>query len=613
MSNYTNISFDKVKFTGGYWKKRYELNRDISVKSVRNRFEETGRFEALRYTYSEGKLRPHVYFDSDVAKWIEAVAYLIKSGNKCEEEKKLCEELIASMEKHQRDDGYLNSYFQQIDPENIFTRRGDHELYCAGHLLEAAIAYDNATNDPRFLNVMKRYMDCIEKAFIIDKTAKFSTPGHEEIELALLKMYEYTQDKKYLDMAMFFIDSRGTTDEPILKILDKAYDQNDTPLREVTEAVGHAVRAGYIYTAMAEAGRLADDKELADAAKRIYDNIITSRMYITGGIGASPKGEAFTVRYDLPNLEAYSESCAAISMLFYSLGMQKYGLNAKYPAIIERILYNGLPVSTALDGKSFFYQNPLEIHMASVDKDVAMAPSNKTHLPPRHRAEVFECSCCPPNINRTYARIGDFFLAEYENTLVINQYAAMTAVTDKANITVDTVYPVDGKVNIRISNNQYDSIYLRKPEWCDSYTISIDATEKDGYIIIKGASELEFLIDFNMEIYFVESHPSIRGNNGLVALCYGPTVYCLERLDNDFDLGAASLDVKEALISAKKIPTAEYALPDIETEGFVDEYFNELYRKVRQLKADKTKLRFRPYWTFANREECDMRVWIRRQ
>ena len=251
--------------------------------------------------------------------------------------------------------------------------------------------------------------------------------------------------------------------------------------------------------------------------------------------------------------------------------------------------------------------------MASVDKDVAMAPSNKTHLPPRHRAEVFECSCCPPNINRTYARIGDFFLAEYENALVINQYAAMNAVTDKANITVDTVYPVDGKVNIRISNNQYDSIYLRKPEWCDSYTISIDATEKDGYIIIKGASELEFSIDFNMEIYFVESHPSIRGNNGLVALCYGPTVYCLERLDNNFDLGAASLDVKEALISAKKIPTAEYALPDIETDGFVDEYFNELYRKVRQLKADKTKLRFRPYWTFANREECDMRVWIRRQ
>lgn len=614
MSKIKNISFDKIVFNSGYWKKRYELNRDVSLKSVRNRFEDTARFEALRFSYKEGQPLPHVYFDSDVAKWIEAVAYLVKSGNPCTEELALCEELIDSMEKNQRSDGYLNSHFQQIEPENIFTKRDAHELYCAGHLLEAAIAYSDATNDTKFLDIMKRYFDCIEKAFITEKTSKFSTPGHEEIELALIKMYEYTKDKKYLDMAMFFIDSRGTCDDVLFNILTKDYDQNAMPVRELKEAVGHAVRATYLFIAVAAAGRVTNDKELISVAERLFDNITTKQMYITGGIGASVKGEALTIEYDLPNLEAYSETCAAIALLLFSLEMQKYGLNAKYPAVIERILYNGLPSSTSIDGKSFFYQNPLEIHIASVNKDVSMAPANKTHYAPRHRSEIFSCSCCPPNINRIYARIGDVFLSEYNNdsgkALVINQFAAITADTENAKLTMSTAFPADGKINISLSNNNYSAVYIRKPEWCESYTTDAVATEKDGYIIIKTSKEMSFYIDFSMNVFFAETNPSVRDNNGRVALCYGPTVYCLERLDNDFDLGAVSVDVSAALETAKKIPSEEYALPDIELDGFVDEYFPQLYRKAT-LNKNKTKLRFRPYWTFANREECDMKIWIR--
>ena len=614
MSKIKNISFDKIVFNSGYWKKRYELNRDVSLKSVRNRFEDTARFEALRFSYKEGQPLPHVYFDSDVAKWIEAVAYLVKSGNPCTEELVLCEELIDSMEKNQRSDGYLNSHFQQIEPENIFTKRDAHELYCAGHLLEAAIAYSDATNDTKFLDIMKRYFDCIEKAFITEKTSKFSTPGHEEIELALIKMYEYTKDKKYLDMAMFFINSRGTCDDVLFNILTKDYDQNAMPVRELKEAVGHAVRATYLFIAVAAAGRVTNDKELISVAERLFDNITTKQMYITGGIGASVKGEALTIEYDLPNLEAYSETCAAIALLLFSLEMQKYGLNAKYPAVIERILYNGLPSSTSIDGRSFFYQNPLEIHIASVNKDVSMAPANKTHYAPRHRSEIFSCSCCPPNINRIYARIGDVFLSEYNDdsgkALVINQFAAITADTENAKLTMSTAFPADGKINISLSNNNYSAVYIRKPEWCESYTTDAVATEKDGYIIIKASKEMSFYIDFSMNVFFAETNPSVRENNGRVALCYGPTVYCLERLDNDFDLGAVSVDVSAALETAKKIPSEEYALPDIELDGFVDEYFPQLYRKAT-LNKNKTKLRFRPYWTFANREECDMKIWIR--
>lgn len=614
MSKIKNISFDKIVFNSGYWKKRYELNRDVSLKSVRNRFEDTARFEALRFSYKEGQPLPHVYFDSDVAKWIEAVAYLVKSGNPCTEELALCEELIDSMEKNQRSDGYLNSHFQQIEPENIFTKRDAHELYCAGHLLEAAIAYSDATSNTKFLDIMKRYFDCIEKAFITEKTSKFSTPGHEEIELALIKMYEYTKDKKYLDMAMFFIDSRGTCDDVLFNILTKDYDQNAMPVRELKEAVGHAVRATYLFIAVAAAGRVTNDKELISVAERLFDNITTKQMYITGGIGASVKGEALTIEYDLPNLEAYSETCAAIALLLFSLEMQKYGLNAKYPAVIERILYNGLPSSTSIDGRSFFYQNPLEIHIASVNKDVSMAPANKTHYAPRHRSEIFSCSCCPPNINRIYARIGDVFLSEYNDdsgkALVINQFAAITADTENAKLTMSTAFPADGKINISLSNNNYSAVYIRKPEWCESYTTDAVATEKDGYIIIKTSKEMSFYIDFSMNVFFAETNPSVRDNNGRVALCYGPTVYCLERLDNDFDLGAVSVDVSAALETAKKIPSEEYALPDIELDGFVDEYFPQLYRKAT-LNKNKTKLRFRPYWTFANREECDMKIWIR--
>lgn len=611
MQEVKNISFNNVNFDNGFWKLRYDLNRQVSIKSVYERFEASGRFDALRFCYAEGKPYPHIFFDSDVAKWIEAVAYLIqKDKNGYSEEQKIIDELVEDMAKNQLESGYLNSHFIQIEPQNIFTDRSCHELYCAGHLIEAAIAYDKATAKRKMLEVMLRYVDYIEKAFIFKKTAKFTTGGHEEIELALLKLYEHTGTKKYLDLALWFINNRGNNKEgPLSNVFNKKYDQSEIPVRTLEEAEGHAVRAVYLYVAMSEAALKTKDKELQTACERLFDNIINKRMYVTGGIGSSANGETFTVPYDLPNLEAYSESCAAIGLLFFALSMQQFGLNAKYPAVIERIMYNNLLSSTSLDGKAFFYENPLEFHLPSIDKETSISPANRTRLPIRERLEVFDCSCCPPNINRIFAKIGDVFFSETSSALIVNQYGAVTLSTEKIDLTMQTEYPVNGKIKLTCNDNRYDKIYLRKPEWCDTYKIRFNGSyrEENRYILLENTPEaLEAEIDFCMRPYFVEANPNVRADAGKIALCYGSTVYCLESVDNPTPLHAISLSPRQI---PRKQKAEDYPLPDFTAQGFMEKEFDGLYRKALREKHS-VALRFRPYYTFANRGECNMLVWI---
>ena len=608
MHKVRNIPFRQVDFNGGFWKRRYNLNRFVSIKSVYERFEETGRNDALRFNYKEGKSKPlHVFYDSDVAKWIEAVSYLIEKNGGYKKEQAEIDKMVDAMEKRQLENGYLNSYYIQVEPDKIFTDRQCHELYCAGHLAEAAVAYDRATGKHKFLEVIEKYMDCIERVFIKDRSAKFSTPGHEELELALLRLHDYTGNKKYLDMAMFFIDTRGTLNEKEYEFAEHNYSQSAAPVRELNTAEGHAVRAVYLYIAMCEAALKTGDKSLLNACERLFDNIINKRMYITGGIGSAKLGEAFTVDYDLPNLEAYSESCAAIGLSLFALSMQQSGLNAVYADCIERIMYNNMLSSTSLDGKAFFYENPLEIHLASVDKETAIMPEHRSKLPVCHRLEVFACSCCPPNVNRIFARIGDFFFSEYGDSLVVNQYGSVSLKNDKASLEMKTDYPVNGRVKFTLNENKYSEIILRKPSWCDEFTVNGAKYGLRGdYIEIK--PEREFTVDFKMKPYFMQANRNVRADNGRVALMYGPTVYCLERIDNPYELNAVSVSPNSKF---KKIKTGDYLLPDLETIGFAEEQFSALYTK-ETINKEKVKLRFRPYWTFANREECDMLVWIRK-
>ena len=610
MKKINNISFVNVDFNDGFWRSKYDVNKNVSIHNVYKRFEETGRFDALRYNWEEGKPIPHRFYDSDAAKWIEAVSYLImKDKDGYAEQQKIIDECVDCMAEHQLENGYLNSHFIQIEPDKIFTDRDGHELYTAGHLIEAAIAYHQATGKRKFLDVMIKNVECIEKTFVVDKSAQFTTGGHEEIELALIKLYDHTGDKKYLDLAMFFIDSRGVSEEqPIGRYGSHAYSQSHLPVREQTEALGHAVRAGYLYTGMINAALRTGDQALFDACERLFDNIVNTRMYITGGIGSSNKGECFTVSYDLPNLEAYSETCAGLALMFFAHGLQEKRLDSKYADIIEKVMYNNLLSSVSEDGKSFFYENPLELFVAAIGRETAIQQKHWTKMPLRQRVEIFSCSCCPPNLNRTIARLGDFFFTETDDTLVVQQYGALSLNNDKIDLTVNTKYPQENTVRFIGSNNKYKKLMFRLPAWCNQYSVSGAAISRieGGYIVLDNAGEsFDITLTLTMAPTFLRSNSKVRANCGRVALTYGPTVYCLERIDNPYELNAVSVDI-DAEVKVVEVD----GVTELLAQGYVDKDIDELYAPATSDKEPVT-LRYRPYRTFANREECDMVIWVR--
>lgn len=610
MKKTNNISFEQVTFLDGFWKSHYDTNRNVSIESVRERFEETGRMDALRFNWSEGKPIPHRFYDSDVAKWIEAVSYLIvKEPDGFAAEEALIDELAESMRIHQLPSGYINSHYIQVNPDQIFTDFDGHELYTAGHMIEAAIAYHKATGKRVLLDVMLRCVDCIERAFVTERTAAFTAPGHEEIELALVKLYDHTGDRKHLDLCMHFLNVRGT-DEGHLEnqYHEISYCQSHIPVRQQSEPVGHAVRAVYLYTGMIEAALRTGDEGLLDASERLFESITKKQMFITGGIGSSPIGECFTVPYDLPNLEAYSESCAAIALMFFAHGLQKKALDSRYADVIERVLYNNLLSSVSMDGRSFFYENPLEIHLASVNRDDCVPVVRRRKLPKRQRLEVFSCSCCPPNINRTLARLGDFFFSEQEEALIVQQYGSLKLENERIRMTVETSYPANGKIRLIGEANTYKTLYLRRPAWCHAYELSGGeiVREEGGYLVIGVGEQFDLTLDLHMEPYFLRTNPRVRHNSGRVALCYGPSVYCLERIDNPYELNALTVDT-----NAEIEVTERDGMLELITQGFVDADMTELYAPAADARTPVT-LCYRPYRTFANRGESDMLVWVRK-
>ena len=604
------VTFDKVTL-GGFWKNRFEINKKATIPTVYDRFSDTGRFDAFRFEWKDGDPnRPHIFWDSDIAKWIEAAAYTInKSPDK--ELEAVIDGVVDLIEKNRDENGYFNIYFTVCEPDNRFVNRMAHELYCAGHLTEAAVAYYNATGKGKFLRLMCDYMDYIEKVFIIEDSAEFCTPGHEEIELALVKLYDCTGNKKYLDMSSHFVEARGTRqkDEDSPYYISHAYDQTHKPVREQERAEGHSVRATYLYCAMADLALRLNDKSLYDACRRLFMSIAEKQMYVTGGIGSTHYGERFTEDYDLPNDVAYSETCASIGLAFFARRMSLIEPDSIYADIAETAIYNCALAGVSLRGNAFFYLNPLEINMERRRKNKEYYQYKGSLYDTNVRTEVFDCSCCPPNIARMIASIGDFLYTYNENTVFVHHYFESETEFDGVKITQNTEYPNNGAVKLTVKGMMGKTVAVRIPAWAEKYEIGADIikTEKGYAYIPIDADEKEISLDFEMECRLVAANPAIEADIGRVALCRGPLVYCAERIDNGAPLNNLSVSQK---LNAEITFSEEMQAYTVEADGFEDGKFNSLYRTYSPDFAAK-RIKFIPYFAFANRGESDMLVWMR--
>ncbi|MBE5785937.1 MAG: glycoside hydrolase family 127 protein [Clostridiales bacterium] len=613
------VAFTNVHINEGFWQHRQRLNAEKTVHAVKNRFMDTGRFDAFQGNWREGMPnKPIFWWSSDIEKWIESVSYILmgEHRDKAEMYIPLCDQIIDLIEKNQSVDGYYQMWILQFEPTTRWNDRNRHELYCLGHLLEGAIAYYQATGKKKMLDCAIRMVDCVEKVFLQENSAAFITDGHPEIELALVKMYRFTGEKRYLDLSRFFIDQRGNNDKdkPILDWGTHRMDQSHLPVREQETAEGHAVRAGYLYSGMADVAYEDEDEALLNACRKLFDNINDKRMYITGGIGSTFRCEGFTVDYDLPNQTAYSETCASISLMMFAKRMLMLEPDSKYGDTFERVLYNGFLSGTSLTGDAFFYENPLEIDPKQTGKEKFAKDS--TRMPAMQRATVFHTSCCPPNITRFIASLGDHIYSWNEDTLFIHQYIPNEACfdADGADIhaAISTLYPQDGLVKIKVGGGQ-KRLALRIPAWCQKYTITRSGkaaayTLEKGYAYLDAWDE-EIEINFDIQPYAVEASPHVLDDAGRIAIMRGPVLYCLEGVDNGCDLRDLHIRLDQPITAEE---SKEFILPVLKAEGWrrAAEKFDTLYRIYNPNDRKPQSLTFIPYYAFANRGVTEMVIWI---
>ena len=577
----------------------------------------------------EGTHQGWVFQDSDVYKWLEGAAYSLR-WHPDPELTALADQAIEIIRDAQQEDGYLNTYYTITGPEKRWTNLQDnHELYCAGHLIEAAAAYYQAAGKRTLLDTAIRFVDHIDRAIGPEEGKIHGYPGHPEIEMALMRLYEITKDEKHLRLAKYFIDQRGRaphffpeearrygrTSQWNGGPLGLRYYKAQEPVREQTDAQGHAVRAVYLYSGMADVARETGDHGLADACRRLWHSIVQKRMYITGGIGSSEYGEAFTFDYDLPNDTAYAETCAAIGLIFFARRMLKLEMHSKYADVMERALYNGVISGMQLDGKRFFYVNPLEVNPEACREDY-----HKNHVKPV-RQKWFGCACCPPNIIRLLASLEEYVYSIAEKTLFLHLYMGGTIRTDLLSLQMETDYPWSGQIRITALSETQETagIALRIPDWCSSWTLTVNEEPAcirllNGYALLcrKWKRGDRIFLNLEMNVRRICAHPAVRENSGKAALMRGPLVYCLEETDNGPDL--------QTLRLAEQIhaETAwETDLPGGVMALYTDGYQEDREEWGTQLHEDKipeekpVRLKWIPYYAWANREPGEMLVWIR--
>lgn len=583
----------------------------------------------------EGEFKGYVFQDSDVAKWIEAVAYSLTVCPNPELEK-TADDLIGIIEKAQDEDGYLDTYFQLRAPDQKFTNLCDcHELYCAGHMTEAAVAYYEATGKDKLLRVVCRFVDLIDSKIGPEEGKLHGYSGHPEIELALMKLYRATNNERYLKLCEYMINERGKAPNFFMEELkardyksfwggheqrhvDLPYCQAHKPLREQTEPIGHSVRAGYLYTGAADLAAETGDESLKKAMETLWDSTVRKQMYITGGVGSQVYGEAFSFNYHLPNDTAYTETCAAISFAFMAKQMLRMDADRKYSDVLERLIYNGTISGMALDGHHFFYTNPL-----SVWEEATQRAGVCSHIQSK-RPGWFGCACCPPNLARLITSLGSYIYSSNDTTIYNHLYIAGEAEIEvggqKVKLTQKGNYPWSGNITFEMGEGSY-TFATRIPSWARDFRIFKNGEEihpeiKKGYAYISGEWHDGDVIELNlpMPIEFVEANPLLREDNGRVAIMRGPVVYCIESADNGdvldslriSDFSSFSTYSDDSLFNGAVYIKGTAMKRKAWQDG------DALYRAIDSSNEEPVEIKALPYAFWDNREDTrEMNVWIR--
>lgn len=580
----TPVAFFEVSIDDAFWNPQLEKVKKATIPVCIDQIEnQTGRIRNFENAAKgEGKHSGIFFDDSDVYKAVEGFAYSLKTNPDPELEAK-CDEWIDKFAAAQQPDGYINTFYTLTGLENRWTDMDKHEMYCAGHLLEAAIAYYDVTGKSKLLDVAKGMVAHIMDTFGPGK--KDWVPGHEEIELALVKLYGLTGEKKYLDFAQWLVDERGHGFGVYGNGWNPIHYQDVVPVRDLTEIQGHAVRAMYLFCGMADIAAYTGDEGYMAALDRLWENIVECKMYVTGGIGHLGHSEGFSADFDLPNKEAYCETCASIGMVLWNWRMNGMTGDAKYIDILERSLYNGVLSGISLNGDRFFYVNPLE--------------SDGNH----HRQAWYGCACCPSNLCRFIPSVGNYVYGTADNTIFVNLFIGGSTTVDGLTLTQKTCYPWDGKVEIAVSSSKARNraVKVRIPGWCAGWTASLNGEDitcpaeslDKGYLCIerKWKDGDVITLNFDMPVTAVAADPRVKADEGKRAIMRGPLVYCMEGIDNEDVYADALLDPSTTFETA----------------------FNAgLLGGVQTITARTAAgdLNLIPYFSWDNREASPMKVWI---
>lgn len=576
------VNFSQVKITDNFWLPRIDKHAEVTLPACIHQCEvETQRVKnfAIAGGLEQGEFKGLVYDDSDLYKMIEGCAYSLMNHPNPELEKKL-DDIIAKIALAQQEDGYLMTYFILGNLNERWTNMDKHEMYCCGHLIEAAIAYYNATGKRSLLDVAIKYADHIDRTFGEGK--KTWVPGHQEIELALVKLYRQTKDERYLKLSNWLLEQRG---HGYGDWKAKDYYQDLVPVGQLSKISGHAVRAMYMFTGMADLASITKDTAYVHALDRLWDDVIYTKMYATGGIGSSRKNEGFTEDYDLPNAEAYCETCASVGMVFWNQRMNMLKGDGKYVNILEKAMYNGALAGISLSADRFFYVNPLE--------------ADGTH----HRKPWYGTACCPSQISRFLPSVGNYVYATSSDALWVNLYIA-----SETNVNIDgmpvaikqaTNYPWEGKVQFTLNPDQKKAFTLKLhlPDWCKNYTLTVNGKEckhieEMGYLLVdriwQQGDEVSF--DMAMPVEVVAADLRVKANTGKRCLQRGPLVYCMEEIDNP--------QYEKAVL----LPSMNYMT------AFEQDLLNGVVT-ITAVNGNDT-YKFIPYYAWDNREPGKMKVWV---